>query len=222
MSEAKTGKYMDMELDRLHKIIAQMGQQASEQLELAVKALKARDRGLAWKIVEADEKINALQQEADFFTVRTLALQQPVARDLRSIVSGLKMATDLERIADYAANVAKHVLEMEDGAPIEAVDALCRMGDAALAMLGEAMAAYDAVDAKRAEAVWPRDKEVNEVYSEVLDHLKAQMAQDPEAIKASTRLLYVARCIERIGDHITNLAEHIYYQATGQSMRGGH
>ena len=209
----------DEELRRLSNMVAQMGGLAETQLAAAIQAVARRDSDLAAQTVEADAKVDAMEQQIDEFVIRLLALRQPVAGDLREIVAALRIASDLERIADYAANVAKRAIALNQTPPVRPVHAVPRMGELVLGMIKDTLDAYAARDAEKAKAVWHRDEEVDETYNSLFRELLTYMMEDPRAITTCTHLLFIAKNIERIGDHTTNIAELIHFTVYGQPLK---
>src|SRR5205807_4242046 len=171
---ASTGKNMpaehiiksyDEELQRLSKMVVEMGGLAESQLAAAIDAVMKRDSELAVQVVEGDARVDQLERDIDNLAIRLLALRQPMARDLREIVAALKIASDLERICDYAANVAKRSIALAQSPPIGPVHALPRMTRLALLLIKDVIDAYVARDADKAFAVWVRDEELDEMYA---------------------------------------------------------
>ena len=212
-------KTYDEELSRLSSLIIQMGGLAESQLAASIQAMVKRDSDLAARVVEDDYKVDLLEQEIDDFSVRMIALRQPVASDLRRIVTALRIASDLERIADYAKNVAKRALALNQAPAIRPVTAVPHMGALAQRMIKDILDAYVEGDADKARAVWQRDEEVDELYNSLFRELLTYMMEDPRSITTCTHLLFIAKNIERIGDHTTNIAELIYYQVRGLRLR---
>jgi phosphate transport system protein len=211
----------DDELQGLSQIVTRMGGLAETQLATAVEALTRRDTDLAERVVRGDAPIDTLEDELDERAVRLLALRQPMATDLREVISALKISSDLERIGDYAANVAKRVMALNQIPPIPPAGGIPRMTRLAQNMIKDTLDAYAARDAERAIDVWHRDEEVDEMYTGLFRELLTYMMEDPRNITPSTHLLFIAKNIERIGDHTTNIAETIHYMVTGQRMVGG-
>jgi phosphate transport system protein len=211
-------KSYDQELQRLDNSIAEMGGMAESQLAAAIDAVSKRDGDLASSVIEADAKVDELEHEVEAQVVRLLALRQPLARDLRQIVAALKTSTDLERICDYAANVAKRAIALNQAPPAQPVHALPRMARVAELMVKDVIDAYVARDADKAYAVWMRDEELDEMYSSLFRELLTYMMEDPRNIGPSTHLLFMAKNIERIGDHATNIAEDLYYLVHGTPL----
>jgi phosphate transport system protein len=211
MSSKHIVRTYDQELDELKSKVLAMGKESETQLAQAVEALVERNDILAKSIVKSDTVVNQLQSDVDKLTVLILAKRQPMASDLRHIVSGLKIAADLERIADYAANIAQHVIDLSHIKLDRPIRSIQKMADAGLAMLKDVVDAYHDLDAQKAIAVWHRDDEVDSIYIDLLALLRNLMTDNSDSVKACTTLLFVARCCERIGDHITNIAESIHY-----------
>ncbi|RMD61552.1 MAG: phosphate transport system regulatory protein PhoU [Alphaproteobacteria bacterium] len=211
----------DEELRGLSEIIVRMGGMAEAQLAAAIDALVKRDADMAARVVQQDAAIDALEERLDHDAIRLLALRQPLADDLREVIAALKISSDLERIGDYAANVAKRAIAICQTPPIEPVRAIPRMGRLVQAIIKDTLDAYVARDADRAIDVWHRDEEVDEMYTALFRELLTYMMEDPRNITAGTHLLFIAKNIERIGDHATNIAETIHYLVTGRRLEGG-
>src|SRR3954471_528338 len=211
-------KSYDEELDRLNKIIVEMGGMAESQLASAIDAVMKRDSYLATSVIEGDAKVDQLERDLDTLAIRLLALRQPMARDLREIFVALKIASDLERICDYAANVAKRSIALSQAPPIQLVHALPRMAQFALLLVKDVIDAYVEHDADKALAVWTRDEELDEMYSSLFREFLTYMMEDPRNIGTCTHLLFMAKNIERIGDHATNIAENLYYLVHGKPL----
>jgi phosphate transport system protein len=211
-------KSYDEELGRLKKTIVEMGGMAESQLAAAIEAVVKRDSALAARVIEADDKVDQLERDLDNLAVRLLALRQPMARDLREVVAALKIASDLERICDYAANVAKRSIALAQSPPIKPAHALPRMAQLALLLVKDVIDAYVERDADKALAVWNRDEELDEMYSSLFREFLTYMMEDPRNIGVYTHLLFMAKNIERIGDHATNIAEDLYYLVHGRPL----
>jgi phosphate transport system protein len=218
MSSEHLVKSYDEELRKLNNIITEMGGLAESQLSAAIDAVVERDSELAATVVEGDTKVDQLQRDLDSLAMRLLALRQPVARDLREIFAALKIGSDLERMCDYAANVAKRAIALNQSPPVQPVYALPRMARLAQFLVKEVIDAYVTRNADRAYAVWMRDEELDEMYASLFRELLTYMMEDPRNISASTHLLFMAKNIERIGDHATNIAEDLYYLVHGTPL----
>jgi phosphate transport system protein len=211
-------KSYDDELRRLNNTIMQMGGLAESQLAAAIDAVIKRDSELAARVVADDTTVDQLEHEVDGLVVRLLALRQPMARDLREILAALRIANDLERICDYAANVAKRSIVLNQSPTVKPVYTLPRMVKLAQALTKDVLDAYVARDAEKAMVVWARDEELDEMYSSLFRELLTYMMEDPRTITACTHLLFMAKNVERIGDHATNIAETVYFLANGEPL----
>ena len=213
-----TVKSYDDELKQLNQIIAQMGGLAEAQMQAAIEALMHRDADLAGQAVQSDARIDELEHQVSHLTVRILALRQPMALDLREVVAALKISSDLERIGDYAANVAKRAIALSQVAPVKPLAAIPRMGRLVQEIIKDVLDAYVEKDADKAIEVWQRDEEVDEMYTSLFRELLTYMMEDPRNITQCTHLLFCSKSLERVGDHATNIAEHAYYLETGRQI----
>jgi len=213
-------KSFDDELKHLNQTLARMGGLAESQLASAMDALVKRDSELASRVVSADPGLDELEHEVENAAVRILALRQPVATDLREIVAAFKIASDTERIGDYAVNIAKRALALNQMQPPGAMNALPRMSRLAQSIVKDTFDAYSERDADKAVDVWRRDAEVDEMYTSLFRELLTYMMEDPRSITAGTHLMFCAKNIERIGDLSTNVAETVYYLVTGSYLDG--
>jgi phosphate transport system protein len=211
-------KSYDEELRRLDNAITQMGGLAETQIASAIEAVVKRDSRLAADVVEADTRVDQLEHDIEGMAVRLLALRQPMAVDLRQILSALKTASDLERIADYATNVAKRSIVLNQSPPVKPAFSIPRMGRLAQAMIKDVLDAYVERDADKALVVWARDEELDEMYTSLFRELLTYMIEDVRNITACTHLLFMAKNIERIGDHATNIAETLYFMVHGTPL----
>jgi len=210
-------KSYDDQLKRLGNLIAEMGGLAEAQLAEAIEAMSKRDLDRAARITVGDQRIDDLEQLVDHEAVSMLALRQPMARDLREIVSALKAASMLERIGDYAKNVAKRTAVLVEAPPVPSAQTVVRLGKLAQEMIKDVLDAYIARDADKAELVRQRDKELDALHTSIFRELLTYMMEDPRNITACTHLLFIAKNIERIGDHATNIAEVIIFLVQGRS-----
>jgi phosphate transport system protein len=211
-------KSFDEDLKRLNNVIAEMGGLAEAQLTRAVESLVRRNTELATQVVQDDKRIDALETEVGQMTVRMLALRQPMAQDLREVVAAIKIASDIERIGDYAKNIAKRAIVLSAHAPLKPVASIPRMSQLALQIIKDVLDAYIEKDAEGARAAWRRDEEVDEMYNSVFREMLTYMMEDPRNIGPCTHLLFIAKNIERIGDHATNVAEIVYFLVHGRSL----
>ncbi|MCM0020899.1 MAG: phosphate signaling complex protein PhoU [Tagaea sp.] len=210
----------DEELNRLTGLLARMGGLVEAELAGAIQAISARDAELAARTVQADVRVDELEREIGEQVVRVMALRQPVALDLRLVLGSLRIAGDLERSADYAKNVAKRAVALAQLPVLRPVHAIPRMGAVVREMLKDVLDAFAARDVAKAVAVWNRDEELDEMHGSLFRELVTYMMEDPRNITGSTHLLFVAKNIERIGDHATNIAETIHYLVKGTPIGG--
>jgi len=210
-------KAYDQELARLDQLIAEMGGLAESQLSDAVEAMLRRDSELARKVAERDRRIDALERDVDALTMRVLALRQPMAEDLRTVIAALKTASDLERIGDYTRNIANRTLALAQLRPIGgAAHTIARMGVLVQGMIKNVLDAYVGRDAALADDVRLRDAEVDQLHTSLFRELLTYMMEDPRHITTCTHLLFIAKNLERIGDHVTNVAEHVHFMVCGE------
>jgi phosphate transport system protein len=220
MSEAPEHlvKSYDQELKRLRSMMTQMGGIVENQVALAADAIMQRDATAATRAVEEDPKVDALEREVETFVIRLLALRQPVAADLRQIVAALKITGDLERIGDYAANVAKRSIVLAEFSMPYSLAGLAHMAHLVQAQLKSIIDALGDNDVDKAVEVWRSDQVVDDIYNAIFRELITYMMEDPRNITPCTHLLFIAKNLERIGDHATNVAENLYYAVKGESL----
>ncbi|AFC86709.1 phosphate signaling complex protein PhoU [Frateuria aurantia] len=211
-------KSYDDELARLTGEIIRMGELSISQLEAAIDVVERRDERAARHVVSSDEAIDQLEQEISRDVVRLLALRAPMAGDLRNVFAALRIAADIERIGDYGANVAKRSIPLTMVAPIEATSGLSHLAKLAAVAVRDVLLAYRERDADKAYAVWKNDVQLDEAYTGYFRQLLTYMMEDPRNITPCTHLLFMAKNIERIGDHATNIAESIWYQVHGEPL----
>ncbi len=208
----------EQELSRLRALINRMGGMVEDQVAAACRAVLDNDSTAAARAIEADPGVDALEREIEQFTIRLLALRQPVAQDLRRIVSSLKVTAALERIGDYAANVAKRSLVLSQFHLPLTLAGLGHMARLVQENLKLVILAADAGDADRALEVWRSDQKIDDIYTALFRELITYMMEDPRNITPCAHLLFVAKNLERIGDHATNIAETVYYTARGEPL----
>jgi len=211
-----TVKSFDGEISQLRGLIAEMGGLAEVAIRDAIDALTSHDDDLARQVITADARLDALEAEVDRLAVRTIALRAPMADDLRDVIAALKISGVLERIGDYAKNIAKRVNEMEGRAKVEPITLVPAMAEIAQGMVRDVLNAYGARDAQLAVEVIRRDEKLDQFYNTLFRSLVTHMMENPATITSAAQLLFVARNLERIGDHATNVAEMVYYAATGE------
>ena len=212
-------KSFEDELNTLTAECARMGGLAEAQVGDAIAAVVKRDQALASSLVARDEQLDVLQQEIERKSIRLIALRQPMANDLRRTVAAMKIAGELERTGDLAKNIAKRTLVIVESEPMQPLTrSLERLGKLVLARLKSVLDAYTRSDVQRAIAVWSQDDEVDEHYNSLFRELLTYMMGDPRTITACAHMLFVAKNLERIGDHATNIAEMVCYEITGEEM----
>ena len=220
MSDSHIVSSFDEELDGLRSAISRMGGLVEAQLSNAIQAIAKRDDALATRCVEADKEIDDLEDHVEALTLRMLALRQPVAHDLRQIVSALKTSHDLERMGDYATNVAKRASALSQLPEVGPINGIARMGRLTHRIITDVLDAYTQRDVERAMVAWERDEEIDQMYTSLFRELLTYMMEDPRNITACAHLLFVAKNIERIGDHATNIAETVHFEETGRRLEG--
>jgi phosphate transport system protein len=214
-----TVKAFDQELQDLVRKISEMGRLVEKQIAGAIAALSAHDVELARRVIAADARVDAMQREVEELAILTLARRQPMAVDLREIVGTLRLANALERIGDYAKNIARRLLASEpDTAPSAAVQSLKNMADLVLTAHRSVLDAFVRRDLSLALTVWRNDKAIDAAYSSLFRALLTYMMEDPRNILPCTHLLFCAKHVERIGDHATNIAETVYYVVQGTPL----
>lgn len=210
-----TVKAFTEQLEALASTVAQMGGLAEAQLADAIDAIARRDTIKAEMVVAGDRKVDELQQQIEEQSLKLLALRQPMAVDLRETLAAIKIAGELERIGDLAKNIAKRAIVLNREQPIRLAQSLARMGGQALGQLKLVLDAYSDRDADSAEMVWKQDGEIDEMYNSLFRELLTYMMEDPRTIGLCTHFLFIAKNIERTGDHCTNIAEVVYHMVTG-------
>jgi len=208
----------DEDLRQLRELIVEMGSRAEAAIHEAMRCLVERDLESAVRLVEADREIDLLEAEAEDRVVRLIALRAPMADDLRTVLAALKIAGVVERIADYAKNIARRVKRLPKRGSIEPLSLLPQMANMAAAMVHDVLTAFVERDSEKAKNVCKRDDALDDFYESIFRALLTFMMEDPQNIGPSTTLLFVAKNLERIGDHATNIAEMVYFAATGERL----
>ncbi|HEY6980447.1 phosphate signaling complex protein PhoU [Reyranella sp.] len=212
-------KRFDQELERLNATINEMGGLTESQFAKALAAVRERDTATAEEVIADDARVDALDVAVQEQTVKLLALRQPMAVDLRVVLSSIKIAAALERIADYAKNTAKRSIVLSQGvAPAAAVAGIDRLGRLVRGALKDVLDAFADDDVAKARDVWNRDEEIDQVYTGLFRELLTYMMEDPRTITSCTHLMFMAKNIERAGDHVTNIAELVNFRSTGQNF----
>jgi phosphate transport system protein len=209
-------KSFDIDLKRLRDMLTEMGGIVESQVAMAAEAIMNRDSTAAMRAVEEDPKVDALEREVEQFVIRMLALRQPMAGDLRRIVGALKITSDLERIGDYAANVAKRSIVLAQHNLPYSLAGLAHMARMVQEQLKSIIDALGTNDTAKAIEVWRSDRVVDDIYNALFRELITYMMEDPRNITPCTHLLFIAKNLERIGDHATNIAETVYYSVEGE------
>ena len=220
-----TVKAFDNDIGELRGLISQMGGLAEDAIDKAMQALQRNDLALAEQVRVADKQIDVIEAEVERLAVRIIALRAPMAVDLREVVAALKIAGVVERIGDYAKNIAKRVPMIESEHRIEPISILPAMGRMASEMVHDVLDAFAKRDSAEAVRVVESDAALDDFYDSIFRTLVTYMVENPKTISQVAHLLFVAKNLERIGDHATNVAEMVYFAATGTQMtdrdRGG-
>jgi phosphate transport system protein len=216
-----TNAAFDAELRSLKDQISTMGRLVDQQVTEASRALLQRDADLAGRVIEGDRAINQMELAIDELCIRMLALHQPAASDLRFIAAALKMVTDLERIGDLAVNMAERARALAGEPPLRAQQDLPRMAEAAQGMLRAVLRAFIGGDAAAAEAIIASDATIDDWTARLFAEVSAEMARDPRAVPGGIATIFFAKHIERMADHVTNVAEMVIYLVRGQDVRHG-
>ena len=206
------------ELDRLRDLLTEMGGLVESQVALATEAIVSGDTAVATRAVEQDKEVDALERQAEQLVIRMLALRQPMANDLRQIVAALKITAAMERIGDYAKNVAKRSIVLSQFRTPFALTGLASMARLVQENLRLVIDAISENDADKAVQVWQSDQAIDDLYNSIFRELVTYMMEDARSITPCTHLLFIAKNLERIGDHATNIAETVHYAVTGEAL----
>jgi phosphate transport system protein len=219
-SHGHTVKSFDVKLQKLGSLIVTMGDIAKSQIDDAVIATKTRNPDLAAQVLQRDRDIDDIEKQIDSEAVNLLATRQPMASDLRMIVSALHMATNLERIGDYAANIAKRAIAIVQTVPVKPEAQVERMAQRVVGTLDQVMEAFIEQDSSKAHDAWSGDEELDEMYNSIFREHLTYMMEDPRSTTSCIHKLFIAKNLERIGDHATNIAERVYFIIEGTQMPG--
>jgi phosphate transport system protein len=211
-------KSYDEHITLLTRKILEMGGLVEQQIAQAIQALVDRDVDYANRVIERDDQIDLMEEEIDQFAIRLLATRQPMASDLRLIAMAMKISNDLERMGDYATNIAKRCERLAKEPPVKPLYTIPRMAQISQAMVKDVLDAYVERDTDKAMAVWRRDDEVDDMFTSLFRELLTYMMEDARNISPCIDLIFVAKNLERIGDHATNIAEKIHYIIHGQRI----
>ena len=217
----KQHRHFEGELDKLKESLVRMAGLAEEQVDTAVRSLLARDVALAERVVERDPKIDELEVGIDNQAISLLALQQPMARDLRFITMAMKISNDLERVGDHAVNIAHALSYIVESPPLPQLPELEEMTGLATEMLNDALAAFVKADSDLAREIGERDDRVDELHENVFRIVLTHMMEDPRKIGAGIDMILVSRNLERIADLATNIAEDVVFMVEGLSIKHG-
>lgn len=212
-------RHLDEELAELKTKLVHMASLAEDQIDKALAALVKRDSALAYRVIERDHEVNALDVEIDDDCIRLLALHQPAARDLRLVTTGMKISTELERISDLAENVCERTIELNEEPQLKPYIDIPRMGNLARIMVKESIDAFVKDDSALARKVLAHDDLVDELMEQIFRELLSFMIEDPHTISRAIRLSFIAKYIERVADHATNIAELVVYLVEGKIIR---
>ena len=211
-------KSYEGDLKRLREMIARMGGLAERQVADAADALVRRDTKLAGEVVQRDKLLDDMERDVEQFCVRLLALRQPMAQDLRLIIACMKISQDLERIGDYARNGAKRAIVIAGQPMLGSLNGFERMAELVQENLKGAIDALVEDDAVKADEVWGNDEPIDGIYNGIFREMLTFMMEDPRNITAATHLLFIAKNMERIGDHATNIAERVHFAVLGKAL----
>lgn len=211
-----TRQSFHQQLDELHAELVRMGAQVEEMIEQAVRALAQRDQTLSDQVIQFDDVIDNFMLDIEVRSLRLLALQQPMAVDLRTIATALKIVTDLERMADLAVDIAKVNRRIGEGPLFKPLVDIPRMAEMARRMVHESLDCYIKGDPELARQMIKRDDDVDAIYKSVHSELLELMERESRLVRQGTFLIFVAHSLERIADHATNIGEWVIYMVTGK------
>lgn len=212
-------RHFDDELQQLKAKLLRMGGLAEGQIQNALRALTARDSALAARVIAGDHLVNALDVEIDEDCIGLLALHQPTARDLRLITTAMKIASELERISDLAESISERAIELNREPQLKPYIDIPRMGQWAVTMVKESLDSFVGSDVALAQKVLKDDDFVDDLMGQLFRELLSYMLEDPRTISRAIRLTFVAKSIERVADHATNIAELVVYMVEGKIIR---
>lgn len=211
-------KVFEASLEELHNDLIRMGSIVEKQIHDCIEALVSQNAEKAEKIMINDDIVDALEREIEDKAIRLIAMQQPLAIDLRNIFTTTKIVTDLERMADYAVDVAKITVRLKDEKYIKELIDIPRMAEIVILMIKDSLDAYVAGDIEKAYEVCKRDDQVDDIYKEVFDELLQLMFKNQATVNQATQFLFICKWLERIADHTTNICEWTIYLVTGEKV----
>ncbi len=214
-----TSRHYEMELQTLKDKILLLGGTVEEMIASAMKSLLGRDSELARRVIESDEKVDAAELEIDHLSLNLLALRQPAAVDLRFITTALKIVTDLERIGDLAVNIAERSIELNEEPPLKPYIDIPRMASDVSGMVRQALDAFVRRDPDQARAVLEADEAVDQLNVQLFRELLTYMIEEPKNVSRALRITFIAKYLERVGDHATNIAQMVIFLCEGRDVR---
>ena len=209
----------DQELAELKEIVLKMGYIVQDMIQRSVESLKKQDIRMAEQVITKGDEVDKLELEIDEKCISLIALRQPMASDLRFITTGMRIATDLERIGDLAEDIAERTLELVDKPHLKPLIDIPKMADLAKEILSMALDSFINCDSSKAREIWPKEEQVDKLRDQVQDELIEIMSKDPGAVKRALPLLLVSRHLERICDHATNIGEDVVFMVEGKVIK---
>jgi phosphate transport system protein len=211
-------KSFDDELTQLNSAIARMGELSQSQFAATLQALQSRDVETAARVIRDDIDVDELERDIEARAIRVLALRQPIARDFREVLSTLRIVVELERICDFSANISKRVIALNMHSPAAWIAEVGELGALARKQLADVVTAFTERSGEKAITVWACDEQIDDMYTGIYRRLIDYMKLDPQHVPIGAHFMFIAKNIERIGDHVTNIAESIYYLVTGNVL----
>ena len=208
----------DEDLIQVQAKISEMGGLCEELLAKSLESVQNRDPAMARSVIERDRLLDAMEAAIEESVVRVIALRQPVAADLRVLIAAMKIATTLERIGDLAKNIAKRAIPLSSARPVKLTGSIVRMGRQTLTQLSDVLNAHASRDVDLAVQIWNQDVEIDEMYNAIFREVVTYMVEDSRLIGVGAQLMFIAKNLERVGDHATQLSEMVYYIVKGESL----
>lgn len=208
----------DEDLVRVQAKISEMGGICEELLSKALEAVQTRDSQLARQVIDRDKALDAMERLLEEQVIRIIAHRQPVASDLRVLIAALKISSTLERIGDLAKNIAKRAIPLSSARSVKVTASIVRMGRQTLIQLSDVLNAHAARDVDQAVQIWNQDYEIDEMYNAIFREVVTYMVEDSRLIGTGAQLMFIAKNLERIGDHTTQIAEMVHYIVRGESL----
>ena len=208
----------DEDLVRVQAKISEMGGICEELLSTALEAVQTRDSQLARQVIDRDKALDAMERLLEEQVIRIIAHRQPVASDLRVLIAALKISSTLERIGDLAKNIAKRAIPLSSARSVKVTASIVRMGRQTLIQLSDVLNAHAARDVDQAVQIWNQDYEIDEMYNAIFREVVTYMVEDSRLIGTGAQLMFIAKNLERIGDHTTQIAEMVHYIVRGESL----